>query len=188
MELVHGKSAKAVLLQDGPFAPRFAAAVGRDVARALAALQERGLVHRDVKPSNILIRDDRRACLVDFGLARGREDQDLTGTGEAIGTPHYIAPEVLRGAPADARSDLYSLGATLFELLSGRKPYPGATAFDVFHVLFSGPPARLKSARPEVPDALAEVVDALLVIDPAVRADSPASVADELDRLAQTLP
>src|SRR5581483_8948645 len=112
---------------------------------------------------------DGRGTLVDFGLARGREDQDLTGTGEAIGTPHYIAPEVLRGKPCDMRSDLYSLGATLFELLTGRKPYPGATAFDVFQLLFTGPRADVRRACPATPPELARIVDSLLELDPAKR-------------------
>jgi CheY-like chemotaxis protein len=183
MELVPGVSAKTRLVGQGPYPPRDAAELGRDVALALAALAEKGLVHRDLKPSNIIVGRDGRATLVDFGLARGREDQDLTGTGEAIGTPHYIAPEVLRGQQSDIRSDLYSLGATLFELLTGRKPYSGATAFDVFHALFSGPRADVKEARPEVPQSLAAIVNALLEIDPALRADSPAAVAAQLEAI-----
>jgi CheY-like chemotaxis protein len=187
MEIVKGRSAKARLQAEGPFTPSDTALVGRDVAQALAALAEKGLLHRDVKPSNIIVdEEDERvasATLVDFGLARSHDDQDLTGTGEAIGTPHYIAPEVLRGAPGDARSDLYSLGATLFEVLAGRKPYPGATAFDVYQSLFTGPKAAVERTRPDVPDDLARLVDALLEPDPQNRPDSPALVAEMLDRV-----
>lgn len=182
MELVPGRSAKMQLTVDGPFETREAALVGRDVAQALGALAAKNLVHRDVKPSNIIVGEDGRATLVDFGLARAREDQDLTGTGEAIGTPHYIAPEVLRGAPCDMRSDLYSLGATIFELLSGRKPYPGATAFDVFQNLFTGPKAEIQKTRGDVPADLARIVDALLDVDPQNRPESPILVAELLER------
>jgi DNA-binding response OmpR family regulator len=184
MELVPGTSAKARLQNDGPYTPREAALVGRDVALALEALGEKGLVHRDVKPSNIIVGADGRATLVDFGLARASSDQDLTGTGEAIGTPHYIAPEVLRGAPCSARSDLYSLGVTLYELVSGRKAHPGATAFDVYQSLFMGPRVDVRKARPEVGEALARIIDQLIEVDPSTRPESPGAVAAWLDKAA----
>src|SRR5581483_2609356 len=124
-----------------------------------------------------IVGEDGRATLVDFGLARASGDHDLTGTGEAIGTPHYIAPEVLKGQPSDARSDLYSLGATLYELLVGRKPYTGQTTVDIYQHLFSGPRATVRNARPEVPRSLAELVDKLLDVDPLKRPESPSEVA-----------
>ncbi len=184
MELVPGTSAKTRLQSDGPYTPREAALVGRDVALALEALGEKGLVHRDVKPSNIIVGADGRATLVDFGLARASSDQDLTGTGEAIGTPHYIAPEVLRGAQCSARSDLYSLGVTLYELVSGRKAHPGATAFDVYQSLFMGPRIDVRKARPEIGEPLARIIEMLVELDPKQRPDSPGAVAAWLDKAA----
>jgi DNA-binding response OmpR family regulator len=186
MELAPGRSAKALLVANGPLPPRDAALIGRDVALALAALGERGLIHRDVKPSNIIVSPEGHATLVDFGLARAVRDQDLTGTGEAIGTPHYIAPEVLRGVRCDMRSDLYSLGGTLFELLTGRKPHPGATAFDVYQHLFAAARVELAKSAPEVPKDLARIVDALLDVTPENRPDSPALVAELLERASDS--
>jgi CheY-like chemotaxis protein/predicted Ser/Thr protein kinase len=187
MELVQGRSAKARLVAEGPLPPRDVARIGRDIAQALAALDAKGLVHRDLKPSNVVVGEDGRATLVDFGLARSTEDHDLTGTGEAIGPPHYIAPEVLRGAPATAASDLYSLGASLFELLSGRKPYTGVTAVDIYQAQFTGPRATVRAARADVPRPLAEIVDRLLAVNPLERPSMPADVAEELEGAAAEL-
>jgi DNA-binding response OmpR family regulator len=187
MELVSGRSAKSRLVAEGPLQALDVAKIGRDVAQALAALADKGLVHRDLKPSNVIVGDDGRATLVDFGLARSHEDADLTGTGEAIGTPHYIAPEVLRGGPADPRSDLYSLGATLFELLAGRKPHTGTTTIDIYQSLITGPRAAVRVARPDVPRPLAELVDNLLSVEAADRPDSPAVVVEELEGIVAEL-
>ncbi|MBI3725516.1 protein kinase [bacterium] len=187
MDLVTGKNAKTRLNAEGPLPVRAVVEIGRDIALALAALQEKGLVHRDMKPSNIIMGEDGRSTLVDFGLARSQKDQALTETGEAIGTPHYIAPEVLRGAQADIRSDLYSLGATLYELLAGQKPFPGATVVDVYQNMFTGPPPPLKDLVPEIPKELVALIDALIERDPALRRDNPAAVAEEMAGILEKL-
>jgi serine/threonine-protein kinase len=185
MELVVGISAKARLADQGVFSAREAAAVGRDVAQALAVLAEKGLVHRDVKPSNFIIREDGRATLVDFGLARREDQHDLTETGEAIGTPHFLSPEVIQGAPADPRSDLYALGASLYEILTGKKPYTGRTPFEVFHRAIAGPVADLAQERPELPQLLVEIVQRLLERNPERRLGPAETVADALDMVAR---
>jgi CheY-like chemotaxis protein len=185
MELVQGVSAKARIAERGPFSPREAAAVGRDVALALGVLAEKGLVHRDVKPSNFIIREDGRATLVDFGLARREDQHDLTETGEAIGTPHFLSPEVIQGGQADPRSDLYALGASLYEILTGKKPYNGRTPFEVFHKAIAGPVADLAQERPELPQLLVEVVQRLLERNPERRLGPAETVADALDMVAR---
>ena len=124
MQLVPGRTLKQAITEHGPFAPEQAEQVMRDVAEALAYAHSRGVVHRDVKPENIFLdADSGRALLSDFGIAHTNDNESrLTMTGAAIGTPAYMAPEQIDGAPADARSDLYSFGLVTWEMLTGRAP------------------------------------------------------------------
>ena len=130
MELVDGEPLSRRLERDGPMPPRAAAALAADVAEALYHAHQRGIVHRDVKPANILVeRRSGRARLIDFGIAHSLEaaSQDLTRTGTSLGTPRYMAPEQLAGEPVGPRTDLWGLGAVLYQALSGRVPFDGAT-------------------------------------------------------------
>jgi len=104
------------------------------MASALEAIHAVGVLHRDLKPANVMLRTDGSLCLIDFGLAKANElDADLTGTREIFGTPYYMSPEQGHAEPIDARSDLYSLGIVFFEMLTGKKPYTGATAMEVIY-------------------------------------------------------
>jgi len=187
MELLPGRSALGQLREDGQFSVADALRLGADMCRAIDALLERGLVHRDVKPANIIIQPDRRAVLIDFGLAKARSEEPLTSTSEILGTAEYMAPEVVKGQVPDAVSDLYSLGATLFELLTGERPTPGATPSEVFNNLLTGwvapPVTRL---RPDVPPDLARFLADLLDQDPGRRPQDPSTVAARFEAILGT--
>ncbi|MFP4058666.1 MAG: protein kinase domain-containing protein [Candidatus Brocadiia bacterium] len=182
MEYVDGESLEDILVRDGALDPRRGLAYMRQVASALAAAHEAGLVHHDIKPANIMLDARGNAMVADFGLAKRAEgDAALTQTGAALGTPAYMAPEVCQGQEADARSDLYALGATFFHLLAGRPPFQGNTVSEVIvkHVNEAPPP--LESLAPHVDRRLCHIIDRLLRKDPAARPPSAEALLEELD-------
>ncbi len=152
------------------------------ICGALAYVHSRGLVHRDLKPSNIIVDSERRVRLLDFGLARflANEGEALSERGKIIGTWRYMAPEQALGEPVDGRTDLFSLGATLYELLSGRAPFDGKTPSEVAHMLIEDDPPLLWDLDPEVDKPLARVTHRLLNKDPAWRFQTAEEVADQL--------
>jgi eukaryotic-like serine/threonine-protein kinase len=143
MELIDGEALSRILERDGPMAPKAAAALAADVAEALYHAHQRGIVHRDVKPANILVeRRSGQARLIDFGIAHSLEvaSHDLTRTGTALGTPRYMAPEQLAGEAVGPRTDLWGLGAVLYQALSGRVAFDGATPLAIATQQQAGPP------------------------------------------------
>jgi serine/threonine protein kinase len=150
MELVAARSLEQVLADYGPLPPRRAAEAGMMLLGALASAHAAGIVHRDVKPGNVLLTRDGRAVLTDFGIAAVDGDPALTQTGMVVGTPGFCAPERIRGAPASPASDLWSLGATLYAAVEGRGPFDGngspmAVLASIVHS--DPPPARLAGRR-----------------------------------------
>jgi len=163
--------------------PQQALGYVRQMAAALGALHEVGVLHRDVKPGNLLLREDGSAAFIDFGLARqlGLES-DITGIGAIFGTPHYMSPEQGHGSPLDERSDLYSLGVVLFEMLTGAKPYIAETPLAVIYMHANSPVPRL-------PQNLAHVqplLDGLLAKKPADRLPSAAAIVASIDELLKS--
>lgn len=175
MELVEGETLAARLERIRP-AVGEVIRWGREIAEALAYAHERHIVHRDVKPSNVMVRSDGRAVLMDFGIAKNPVDP-LTRAGDVLGTPGYMAPEQLE-AEADWRSDLYSLGVLLYESLSGRNPFQAETPLQILAKQRLSELPRL--ARAEVPEALEELIGRLLRVDPAERPETARQVADAL--------
>jgi serine/threonine protein kinase/Tol biopolymer transport system component len=163
MEFVHGRTLGQVVRTEGPLAPAQAARIGLRLLDALRAAHAAGVLHRDVKPSNVII-GDQRVVLGDFGIARIDGDDEITETGIVMGAPSYTAPERARGEPAVAASDLWSLGATLFYAVEGRRAFSGPNANATFHAILTGEPAPTRRAGP-----LAPVIEGLLRKDAAGR-------------------
>lgn len=155
---------------------RQALAIIGKMAEALQVAHEAGIVHRDIKPSNILIRPDGRPVLVDLGIAAVSGGPKLTQTGTLIGTPHYMSPEQASGKALDGRSDLYSLGVILYELLSGRRPFEGDDPLAVLHAHVYETPTPLEQLRPDLSTATHQLVQRSLQKDPAHRFQSAAEM------------
>lgn len=172
MELMNGGTLKDIVEAEGPLESTRAVDFILDAINGLSAAHAVGIVHRDFKPSNCFIDDDGRAKVGDFGLAKNFiGDVNLTQTGTFIGTPQFAAPEQLRAANVDARTDIYAVGSTLFYLLSGRAPFIGDAA-QVISGIAAEPAPSIKSIVPNVPDKLAQLVSQTLEKDPARRPDS----------------
>lgn len=176
----------------GPIEQSWLARVAGDVLGALGAAHAAGVVHRDVKPGNILLGADECAKVADFGIAKSAEvAADVTGTGLLVGTPAYLAPERLEGLPATPRSDLYSLGVVLYEALAGVKPFDGATSVATANAVLHDRPRPLRELRPDVEPAFAAAIEQAMAKDPAARpasaremaralpAPAPSAVADD---------
>lgn len=174
MELIDGITLRQYLDQEGPLSPRDAVDVVAGVADALQTAHEAGIVHRDVKPANILLCDDRRVMVTDFGIAKVAVDQDLTQAGTMIGTAKYLAPEQVRGERVDPRTDVYSLGVVLYECLCGRPPFEADTEAATALARLHRDPLRPRQVRPGVPRALDAVAMQALARDPD---DRPATAA-----------
>jgi hypothetical protein len=179
MGYVDGETLKERVARAGPLSPRLAMKILQEVAWALAYAHQRGVIHRDIKPDNILIeRATDRALVTDFGIAlAGRTGG---GDGQVVGTARYMSPEQALGEPVDARSDLYSLGATLFFALTGRPPFEAANLPAVLTQQVTRPAPRVRALRPEVPARLAEVIDRCLQKAPAERPQT----GDDIARIA----
>ncbi|HVS04189.1 MAG TPA: protein kinase [Thermoanaerobaculia bacterium] len=195
MELVPGRTLAEEIPAGGMELGRFwEAAV--PLADALAAAHQRGLVHRDLKPGNVMVRDDGRVKVLDFGLAKlvgGEEGSPspeastelVTRAGAALGTVPYMAPEQVTGRPVDERTDLFALGVVLYEMASGRRPFVGGSAGEVFSAILRDAPPPLGEARPGVSPGLAELVHRCLQKEPEWRPGSAAEVRDRLAELAR---
>src|ERR1700752_2788141 len=151
MRLIEGRHLKPVLA-DGPLEPARAVRIIEQVAQALHAAHKIGLVHRDVKPSNILLDENAFAYLIDFGIARAAGETGLTSTGAAIGTWAYMSPERLNTEHADARADIYALACVLHEALTGLRPYPGDSLEQQIVGHLTSPPPRPSMLQPGVPN------------------------------------
>ena len=155
----------------------------RDTASGLDAAHRLGVVHRDVKPSNIIIAPEGDARLTDFGLSRSEGDSSVTSTGVIVGTPFYMAPEQCEGRPTDAASDLYSLGATIYHCLTGRRPAEGAAPVEVLRRQVEEPPEPIRVLRPETPPPLIRLVNRMMEKAPEGRPASAREVVEEAERL-----
>ncbi|MDH6135615.1 serine/threonine protein kinase [Kitasatospora sp. MAA4] len=186
MELINGQPLSRLTTGTAGLPVEQAVAIAAAVCEALGVAHEAGLVHRDVKPANIMITDDDAVKVVDFGIARaGSSGSQLTQTATVLGTAAYLSPEQATAKPLDGRSDLYALGCVLVEMLTGEPPFSAETAVAVAFKHVSEPPAPVTDRRPEVPPALDAVVRRLLAKDPDDRpADAAAARVELLAALA----
>jgi eukaryotic-like serine/threonine-protein kinase len=175
LERVEGISVADLIAESGALPPGWAAAVTAQTAAVLGAAHAAGLVHRDLKPDNLILEPAGTVKVLDFGLAVSEgmpEMSRITHTGQALGTPGYMAPEQIEHGHSSPRSDLYALGCTLFEMLAGRLPFAGATSYAVMIQQVSQPPPPLRRINPRIPPGPAELAAALLHKSPQHRPSS----------------
>jgi serine/threonine-protein kinase len=176
MEYLDGRTLKELLVRNGPTPVRIAIDYARQILSALAFAHRGGIVHRDIKPHNIVVGSDGRLKVTDFGIARSGASQ-MTEAGSIVGTAQYLSPEQARGAPVDPRSDIYSLGIVLYEMLTGKVPFTGDTPVEIAMKHLSQIPEPPSELRSDVPHELDAVVMRALAKDPDQRYES----ADEMD-------
>jgi len=187
LELVDGVSLDT-LVRSGPIPPRLAVCYVGEVLSALSYAHSMGIVHRDIKPANILLTRQGSVKLTDFGISRAVTDQHLTGAGMAVGSLSYMSPEQIRSAPVDARSDVYSLGISFYEMLTGRRPIQGDSEYAIMNAqlqLMPPPPAAVIAG---LPAGLSDIVMKALAKDPAMRYQSAAEFQAALTNLGGPLP
>jgi len=186
MEYVEGKSLKDLLRSGHMFTYSEVARVGSALASGLDYAHARGVIHRDIKPANILITNQGAIKITDFGVAR-LESSNLTAEGQFIGTPNYMSPEQVAGTPVDGRSDLFSLGVVVFELLTGARPFGGNSLTEVSYKIVHETPPIPSHLRPGLPPPFNPILLKLLEKDPARRYQRGADVARALDALRRVL-
>jgi eukaryotic-like serine/threonine-protein kinase len=187
MEFLDGRSLRELIYDRGHLSPYHAAEIVRDAARGVAFAHQHGVIHRDLKPSNIMIVREGLVKIVDFGLAFHKTSQVLTATGISLGTPAYMSPEQIEGERADVneRSDIYSLGVSLYEAATGQRPFEGENQYDVMkHVLFDQP-RRAHAANPAVPEDLSRIIHRAMARNPQDRYARASDMIQELDRFIE---
>jgi serine/threonine-protein kinase len=183
MPFVAGESLQQRIDRQGPLGLKEILRISMQTAAGLAAAHAQGLVHRDVKPSNILLEDGvERALLTDFGLAQANDDASLTHTGFHPGTPQYMSPEQARGDAVDARSDLFSLGSVMYAMAAGRTPFRAETSLAVLRRITDTEPRPIREINPELPDWLGRLIACLHAKSPARRFSSAGELAATLEQ------
>ena len=181
-EYIDGENLKEFVVRKGRLDVREALEIALEIARALAFAHEHGLIHRDVKPQNVLLNGDGRAKVTDFGIARSLDvEHGVTQTGTVLGTSNYIAPEQASGQPVDVHTDVYSLGVVLYELLTGDVPFPGESFVAVAMKHVQEAPPNVLDTRGDVPLRVAAAIDRALEKDPAQRFPTMDAFAAELE-------
>jgi beta-lactam-binding protein with PASTA domain len=186
MEHLKGRNLKELLGARGPAPVHISVDIVRQVLAALAHAHENGIVHRDIKPHNVMVDDNRRVKVTDFGIARAGASQ-MTEAGSIVGTAQYLSPEQARGAQVDQRSDLYSVGVVLYELLTGKVPFTGDSPVEIAMKHLSDTPPPPSELNPEVPEELDKIVMRALAKDPARRYQSADEMSADLERVARGL-
>jgi eukaryotic-like serine/threonine-protein kinase len=181
MELVEGEDLASIVRKTGALPPRATARLVAQAARAVAAAHDRGFVHRDIKPGNILVTREGRVKVADFGIARALSESSLTLPGTTLGSVHYFSPEQARGELASPASDIYSLGIVLFELLTGRRPWTGDTAAAIATARLTGAVPSPSAVHGGIPPALEAITRKALATNPEDRFGSASEMAAALD-------
>ncbi|HYH27307.1 MAG TPA: Stk1 family PASTA domain-containing Ser/Thr kinase [Actinomycetota bacterium] len=188
MEYLEGRTLRDVLRDEGPLHPDRAAEVAESIAKALGSAHQQNLVHRDVKPGNIMLTPSGDVKVMDFGIARATTGEALTQTATVLGTASYFSPEQAKGEPVDQRSDIYSVGCVLYELVTGRAPFTGDSPVAIVYKHVREEPVLPSAINPDVPAALEAVIMKALAKNPANRYQSASEMAADLARVRQGLP
>ena len=188
MELVQGEDLRAILRRERAIEPGRAEAIARQICEGLAEAHRLGIIHRDLKPGNIMIDREGNARIMDFGIARSRHSAGVTAAGALVGTPEYMSPEQVEGREVDTRSDIYSLGALLFEMTVGRPPFEADTSLGVALKRRTEDPPDPRSLAPEVPVGLSRIILRCLARDPTFRYQTAGDVAADLDAVGAGRP
>ena len=188
MEFVPGEDLKSFIRRSGHLTEAKAVGLARQIAEGLAEAHRIGVVHRDLKPQNVMIDKDGNAKIMDFGIARSLHTRGVTGTGVIIGTPEYMAPEQAEGRDVDHRVDLYALGAILFEMVTGRVPFEGTTPLSIVLKHRSEPPADPQTLNAQISAGLSRIILKCLAKRREDRYASAAEVVEELNAVEQGLP
>jgi eukaryotic-like serine/threonine-protein kinase len=188
MEYVEGQSLRELLGRQGRLPASAAAQIGAQIAAALAFANRNGVVHRDIKPGNVLIDNDGKANVADFGIARDRASDSLTQTGSVMGTANYFSPEQAQGQPVDGRSDVYSLGVVLYEMVTGRTPFTGDSPVAVAYQHVREAPVPPSQLVPDLPAAMERVILHALAKNPAERYQTADDLRADLVRYERGQP
>jgi eukaryotic-like serine/threonine-protein kinase len=188
MEYVRGRTLRDAIRSEGPILPERAAEIADAVARALGSAHEAGLVHRDIKPGNIMLTSDGEVKVMDFGIARTATGDTLTQTAAVLGTASYLSPEQAQGQSVDGRSDIYSLGCVLYEMVTGRPPFTGDSPVSIAYKHVKEDPVPPSRLNPDVPQDLEAVIMKAMAKNAANRYQSADEMRQDLERLLQGLP
>ena len=188
MEYVEGKTLQETLREESRLTPERSIEIGEAVARALSAAHAKGLVHRDIKPGNIMITREGQVKVMDFGIARATTSDTVTQTAAVLGTAAYLSPEQAQGETVDHRSDIYSLGVVLYEMLTGRQPFTGESPVSIAYRHVTEDPVPPSRLNPDVPDALDAIVMKAMAKSPDDRYQTAQELIDDLRRAAEGMP
>jgi tetratricopeptide (TPR) repeat protein/predicted Ser/Thr protein kinase len=183
MEFISGQDLMGLIRQSGQLAPGTAVSIAKQVCEGLSEAHRLGVVHRDLKPGNIMIDREGQARIMDFGIARSLKGKGITGEGVVIGTPEYMSPEQVEGKEADQRSDIYSLGIILYEMVTGRAPFEGDTPFSVAYKHRHEAPEEPRKFNPQLPDALNRVILRCLEKDREARYQTAQELLADLEKM-----
>jgi len=182
MEYLEGQTLTEAIQERGPLPPGEVLSILRPLADALDYAHQRGLVHRDVKPGNVMVSSAGSATLTDFGIARAAQETRLTSTGTIVGTPEYMSPEQAKGLAVDARSDQYSLAVVAYEMLSGQVPFEAESTLALLHKIVYDPLPPIREINPDLPLGVEAVLRKALAKDPGDRYEGTSGFVEALGR------